>query len=66
MEEALVNHYHIRWSSSKLDWQIFNTQEEAEAAAKELVLPNERYTIVQFDGDYPQCSETTKPRTAGS
>jgi hypothetical protein len=56
-----LNHFHIRWSNSTFDWQIFNTREEAEALAKELVLPNEQYTIEQFDGDCPQCYRT-EPR----
>jgi hypothetical protein len=56
-----VGHYHIRWSESKLDWDIFDTPEEAEAAAKQLVLPNETYTIEQFDGDCPRCNDTSSP-----
>jgi hypothetical protein len=55
-------HYHIRWSTSKLDWEVFNTREEAETAAKHLVLPNERYNVEQFDRNCPRCSETTKRR----
>jgi hypothetical protein len=62
VEEASVIHYHIRWSASKLDWEIFKTPEEAEAAAKQLVLPKETYTIEQFDGGCPRCSEATKPQ----
>ena len=56
-----LNHFHIRWSNSKFDWQIFNTREEAEEAAKELVLPEETYSIEQFDGDCPQCYRTKPP-----
>lgn len=40
-----VNHYHIRWSGLKLDWEVFNTHEAAQKAAKQLVLPNETCTI---------------------
>jgi hypothetical protein len=54
-------HHHIRWSTSKLDWEVFNTREEANTAAKQLVLPNERYNIEQFDGNCPRC-EAMKPR----
>jgi hypothetical protein len=61
VEEAPLNHFHIRWSNSKFDWQTFNTREEAEASAKELVLPDETYSIEQFDGDCPQCYRP-KPR----
>jgi hypothetical protein len=56
-------HYHIRWSTSKLDWEVFNTRDEAETAAKQLVLPNERHNIQQFDGNCPRSSETRKPRS---
>ena len=55
-------HYHIRWSSSKLDWEMFSTREEAETSAKQLALPNERYDIEQFDGNCPRCSQTGKLR----
>jgi hypothetical protein len=56
-----VGHYHIRWtrlSESKLDWAVFNTPEEAEAAGKQLVAPEETYAIEQFDGDCPRCNDT--------
>ena len=53
-------HYHIRWSTSKLDWEVFNTRGEAENSAKQLVLPNERYSIEQFDNNCPRCSKARK------
>jgi hypothetical protein len=56
-------HYHIRWTTSKLDWEVFNTREEAETAAKQLMLPNERYSIEQFDGKCTRCSEARKAQT---
>lgn len=57
-----MNHYHIRWSASKLDWEAFGTQQEAETAAKQLVRPGENYTIEQFDGDCPRCGEGARPQ----
>jgi hypothetical protein len=63
-----VNHFHIRWihrQESKLDWDVFNTPEEAEAAAKQLVRSNETYAIEQFDGDCPSCTELRKPARPG-
>jgi len=39
---------------------VFNAPEEAEAAAKQLVIPNEIYAIDQFDGDCPRCNDTGK------
>jgi hypothetical protein len=65
VEEAPVNHFHIHWTrahESKLDWDIFNTPEEAEAAAKQLVLPHETYVIEQFDGDCPRCNGARNSR----
>lgn len=64
VKEAAVNHYHIRWSESKLDWEAFGTREEAETAAKQLVRPNENYSIEQFDGHCPRCGEM-RPRDGG-
>lgn len=56
-------HYHIRWSGSKLDWEVFNTREEAEVAAGLLVRPKENYTIEEFDTDCPLCSENREPQS---
>jgi hypothetical protein len=58
-----VNHYHIRWtrwSESKLDWEVFNTRNEAEVAAKEMVMADETYAVEQFDGDCLCCNEARK------
>jgi hypothetical protein len=57
VEEARVKHYHIRWSESKLDWEFFNTPEEAEAAATQLARPGETYAVEQFDDDCPRCRD---------
>jgi hypothetical protein len=46
-----VNHYHIRWSTSKLDWEAFSTRAEAENAATQLMRPQENYSIEQADGE---------------
>ena len=57
-----MQHFHIRWSGAKLDWEVFPTQEEAERQAKELVLPGEKFTVEQFDGNCPRCREVRKAR----
>jgi hypothetical protein len=60
VEEATVNHYHIRWSQNSgetLDWEPFSSAEEAEAAAKQLMRPRKNYTIEQFDGECPRCRD---------
>lgn len=48
-------HYHIHWSEKGLDWERFNTQREAEKAAKQLAHPDETYTVEEHDGGCPQC-----------
>jgi hypothetical protein len=55
-----VTHYHIRWSRKShtiLDWERFDTPDDANNAAEQLVLPHEGYTIEQFDGNCPRCAE---------
>lgn len=59
-----MTHYHIHWSRQTrdiLDWQRFDTADEAHVAAKELVQPGEEYAIEQFDGDCQRCIESMKP-----
>jgi hypothetical protein len=51
-------HYHIRWSSGKLDWERFSTRVEAEANAKQLVRLGETYTVEEFsDTSCPRCRD---------
>ena len=59
-----MEHYHIRWSNAKLDWEAFETQTDAEQSAKQLARPHENYTIERYDGGcpHPYCS-ATKPRS---
>ncbi len=56
-----MQHFHIRWSGSKLDWEVFKTHHEAEASAQQLVLPKETYSIEEFDGNCPRCGERGRP-----
>lgn len=55
-----MRHYHIRWADLKLDWEAFRTESAAEEMAKEIVRPDETYTIEQFNGNCPRCSETSR------
>lgn len=50
-------HFHISWSSSGYDWELFKSQEEANTAASLLVRPNETFTVEQFDGACPVCAK---------
>jgi hypothetical protein len=51
-----TTHYHIRWSgAASLDWDRFDSREEAEANAAHLIRPGETYTIEELDGTCPRC-----------
>ena len=50
-----MNHYHILWADSKLDWQAFATASEANAEAERLKRPDEKYVIQERDGDCERC-----------
>jgi hypothetical protein len=50
-----MNHYHIRWDNSNLDWEAFPTKDEAVVEAERLKLLNENYTIVERNGNCERC-----------
>jgi hypothetical protein len=50
-----MNHFHIRWSNSTVDWEAFGTEEEARTEAERLKLPNESYTIEELAGECQLC-----------
>ena len=54
---ASMNHFHILWANSNLDWEPFQTEEEAKAAAEQLKRPGENYGIEKGGGDCPRCAE---------
>lgn len=49
------SHYHIRWSQLTLDWERFDTRENAEERATQLVRDGETYTVEAFDGACARC-----------
>jgi hypothetical protein len=56
--EAQKLHYHIRWSGKEdLDWERFATHAQADERAKELVRPNEEYTVEQQGKECPWCTD---------
>lgn len=60
-------HFHIRWSSStQLDWQPFESREEAEEAAKEMVRWNETYAIEERNGSCERCGKFRNEKTPAS
>ena len=52
-------HFHIRWPN-QLDWERFETEQEAAARASELVQPGETYRIEAFDGACTVCGELVR------
>jgi hypothetical protein len=50
-----MNHYHIRWSTGTLDWEAFETEQAAAAAAKELARRGETFTIELLGTDCLRC-----------
>jgi len=56
-------HYHICWSESNLDWQAFNTMEEAQMEAERLVRRGETYKIKIFGQDCPRCQVVSSFKT---
>jgi hypothetical protein len=52
-----MNHFHILWANSDLDWEPFPTEEEAKVAAEQLKRLDENYVIEKRGGDCPRCAE---------
>jgi hypothetical protein len=58
------SHYHIRWENkATLDWECFQTYSDAAIRAKELVRPDEIFTIEEVSSDCPL--GRTKTASAG-
>jgi hypothetical protein len=56
-DSSSATHYHIQWSRrDHLDWERFDTVQEAEQAARCLVLPGEKFTIKAACEDCPRCA----------
>ena len=52
-DKSLI-HFHIRWrGESKLDWECFETREEATERAASLAQPNEVFAIEEISARCP-------------
>jgi hypothetical protein len=61
MLESLTYHWHIRWSRhAALDFEPFESPEEADSRAGLLVLPGESYSVEKFDRDCVRCKVPSK------
>jgi hypothetical protein len=50
-------HFHIRWDGvERLDWEPFETPEQAESRAKELARPGEPFAIEEHGKTCKRCS----------
>jgi len=57
-EARPMTHYHVRWSSGKLDWERFNTRAEAEEGARRLIRQEGTYTVEEFSNTgCPPCRD---------
>ena len=53
-------HFHIRWLGVKrLDWEPFQTREQAEERAKQLARPEETFVIEEHDRYCARCAART-------
>jgi hypothetical protein len=57
-----MNHFHVRWDNSKVDWEAFQTEEQAKAQGERLKRPGENYVIEERDGDCQLCRKLTPIR----
>jgi hypothetical protein len=46
-------HFHIHWVEKDLDWECFDTREEARRRAAELAGPGETFTIEEVSMNCP-------------
>jgi hypothetical protein len=53
-----MNHYHIRWDKSNLDWEAFPTKDEAVVEAERLKRVDENYGIEERDGNCERCTHS--------
>jgi len=50
-------HFHIRWEGVKrLDWEPFETREQAESRAKELVQSGESFVLEEHGKNCTRCA----------
>jgi len=50
-----MNHYHIRWEESNLDWEAFPTKDAAVVEAERLKRLDENYSIEEYDDNCERC-----------
>ena len=49
-----LTHFHIRWNDKEnIDWECFDTHDDAAARALELALPGETFRIEEISAQCP-------------
>jgi len=60
-----ATHFHIRWfGKDSLDWQRFQTRQDAITLANEVVRPGETYSVEEHSSDCPFCHQYMMAATA--
>lgn len=63
MDHIQFPHYHIRWSDrTTLDWECFSTSAAAEKRAKDLVRPDQTYTVEEHSRSCHRCRDARNLR----
>lgn len=57
-------HFHIKWSSEKIDWEVYSSRADAEEGAKDFARPGETHTIEEFGEACPTCRNMMRPKSA--
>ena len=58
-----ASHFHIRWNKTTLDWECFNTREEAMERASFLKLAGETFVIEEVHSECPLRAKTAARRS---
>lgn len=59
MDGDTAPHFHIRWTSGDMptvDWEAFDSRDEAESMARRLATPSETFIIDEFDHRCERCA----------
>ena len=58
-------HFHIRWHEQKLDWECFDSREDAEESAAFLKHEGETFTIEEVNDECPIRAELVSTKSSG-
>ena len=64
IDTAIPTHFHIRWTPDKLDWERFDSQEEADICARKLAYPGGSFSIEEFGDSCAKCRAVRRSTVA--